>query len=257
MKLQEADAKALLLAQGLPVPDWEVAHSLEEARLAADGFFARRAQPLGDLGLDLAEIGHHAQRGIVWQVCIEQFAHHLDLFGVDHARHAFAEQLHMIKLLADRLARGRSGPDFGAGFLARIAFEVMDAGHPNVEGPFDLIAMSMTLHWLADPLAALDRLSRLLAPGGVLIYATISGESFVEWREVLAAEGQPSGLSERQATRPGAAQQVGLALGSGDQHRTSMKLRKWDAGALGRRGLGLSLTEKASLLKHVAKWHYA
>jgi len=44
MKLQEADAKSLLLAQGLPIPDWAVAHSLEEARLAADGFFARGAQ---------------------------------------------------------------------------------------------------------------------------------------------------------------------------------------------------------------------
>jgi len=76
----------------------------------------------------------------------------------------------------------------------RISFEVTDAARPGVEGPFDLIAMSMTLHWLADPVAALDRLSRLLAPGGILVYATISGESFAEWREVLAAQGQPSGL---------------------------------------------------------------
>jgi malonyl-CoA O-methyltransferase len=70
----------------------------------------------------------------------------------------------------------------------------MDAGRPNIQGPFDLIAMSMTLHWLADPVAALGRLRRLLAPGGVLVYATISGESFAEWREVLAAQGLPSGL---------------------------------------------------------------
>ena len=30
----------------------------------------------------------------------------------------------------------------------------------------------MTLHWLADPAAALATLRKLLAPGGVLIYAT-------------------------------------------------------------------------------------
>ena len=35
MKIQEADAKKLLLAQGLPVPPWEVARSPAEARSAA------------------------------------------------------------------------------------------------------------------------------------------------------------------------------------------------------------------------------
>ena len=35
MKIQEADAKALLLAQGLPVPPWEVARTPAEARAAA------------------------------------------------------------------------------------------------------------------------------------------------------------------------------------------------------------------------------
>ncbi len=35
MKIQEADAKKLLLAQGLPVPAWEVARSPAEARAAA------------------------------------------------------------------------------------------------------------------------------------------------------------------------------------------------------------------------------
>jgi succinyl-CoA synthetase beta subunit len=44
VKIQEADAKSLLVAQGLPVPDWEVAHDIEEARLAADRFFAGGAQ---------------------------------------------------------------------------------------------------------------------------------------------------------------------------------------------------------------------
>ena len=42
MKLQEADAKSLLVAQGLPVPAWAVAHTAAEARAAAERFLARR-----------------------------------------------------------------------------------------------------------------------------------------------------------------------------------------------------------------------
>jgi succinyl-CoA synthetase beta subunit len=36
VKIQEADAKRLLLAQGLPVPPWEVARTAQEARAAAE-----------------------------------------------------------------------------------------------------------------------------------------------------------------------------------------------------------------------------
>ncbi len=43
MKIQEADARSLLLAQGLPVPAWEVAHTVEEARAAAERFLAAGA----------------------------------------------------------------------------------------------------------------------------------------------------------------------------------------------------------------------
>jgi succinyl-CoA synthetase beta subunit len=38
VKIQEADAKSLLVAQGLPVPAWEVAHTVDEARAAAGRF---------------------------------------------------------------------------------------------------------------------------------------------------------------------------------------------------------------------------
>jgi succinyl-CoA synthetase beta subunit len=40
VKIQEADAKRLLLAQGLPVPPWEVARSVPEARAAAERLLA-------------------------------------------------------------------------------------------------------------------------------------------------------------------------------------------------------------------------
>ena len=44
MKIQEADAKSLLVAQGLPVPAWEVAHTVDEARAAAERFLAAGAE---------------------------------------------------------------------------------------------------------------------------------------------------------------------------------------------------------------------
>ena len=40
MKIQEADAKKLLLAHGLPVPPWEVARTVPEARAAAERMLA-------------------------------------------------------------------------------------------------------------------------------------------------------------------------------------------------------------------------
>jgi malonyl-CoA O-methyltransferase len=79
---------------------------------------------------------------------------------------------------------------------ARISFEVMDAGEAGGHAELDLIVSSMTLHWLPDPVASLERLRRLLAPDGVLLYATLGPQSFAEWRGVLAREGLPSGLAE-------------------------------------------------------------
>jgi succinyl-CoA synthetase beta subunit len=40
VKIQEADAKSLLVAQGLPVPEWQVAQTPADARLAAERFLA-------------------------------------------------------------------------------------------------------------------------------------------------------------------------------------------------------------------------
>lgn len=78
----------------------------------------------------------------------------------------------------------------------RVSFDIMDAARPTADGPFDLIATSMTLHWLADPAAALETLCKRLAPGGVLIYASISGKSFPEWRDALEEQALPIGLLE-------------------------------------------------------------
>jgi malonyl-CoA O-methyltransferase len=86
--------------------------------------------------------------------------------------------------------------NLAAGDQSRISFEVMDAGEAGGHAELDLIVSSMTLHWLANPVASLERLRRLLAPDGVLLYATLGPDSFAEWRAVLAREGLPSGLAE-------------------------------------------------------------
>ena len=79
---------------------------------------------------------------------------------------------------------------------AYISYEVMDAGEAGGHAGLDLIVSSMTLHWLPDPVASLKRLEKLLAPDGVLLYATLGLESFAEWRSVLAELGLASGLAE-------------------------------------------------------------
>jgi succinyl-CoA synthetase beta subunit len=43
VKIQEADAKSLLLAQALPVPSWEVARTIDQVRSAAERAFAAGA----------------------------------------------------------------------------------------------------------------------------------------------------------------------------------------------------------------------
>jgi malonyl-CoA O-methyltransferase len=78
----------------------------------------------------------------------------------------------------------------------RVRFKIIDAGRLNGEGEYDLVALSMTLHWLPDPLASLERLRSILSPRGALLYATLGSECFAEWRDVLAREALPSGLVE-------------------------------------------------------------
>jgi malonyl-CoA O-methyltransferase len=77
----------------------------------------------------------------------------------------------------------------------RVSYEVMDAGEAGGRAGLDLIVSSMTLHWVSDSVATLERLRRLLAPGGVLLYASLGPDSFVEWRAVLATERLPSGIA--------------------------------------------------------------
>ena len=77
-----------------------------------------------------------------------------------------------------------------------ILFDTMDGEAPGCDGSFDLVALSMTLQWFTDPLAGLRRLTRLLKPGGHLLYAAPGAGSLVEWQTVLEKCGLPRGSVE-------------------------------------------------------------
>lgn len=81
----------------------------------------------------------------------------------------------------------------------RLSYEVMDADEAGDRDGLDLIVSSMALHWLSDPAATLTHLRSLLAPGGMLLYATLGPDCFAEWRAILNAESLPSGIADIQA----------------------------------------------------------
>ncbi len=74
---------------------------------------------------------------------------------------------------------------------ARLTVAAMDGEAPAVTGPFDLICSSLALQWFPDAAGALSAWRRLLAPGGVLLVATLGVDTFAQWRAALAAAGAP------------------------------------------------------------------
>ncbi len=97
---------------------------------------------------------------------------------------------------------------------AHARWAVMDAEQPDVSNRFDVIAASMTLHWLADPVAAVKRLTRRLTPGGVLLHATPAPDAFSEWHESLLKAGGENGLIRCPAL-PGIVREESLTMEGG------------------------------------------
>jgi len=93
--------------------------------------------------------------------------------------------------------------DLSPGMIARareavpgVIYHVMDAEHPEVTGPFDLICSSFCIQWFNDRAAAFRRLAHLLTPGGRLEVTTLAQGSFAQWREACEAEGLPCGFPD-------------------------------------------------------------
>jgi len=83
------------------------------------------------------------------------------------------------------------------------AYQIMDGQFPDTTlGEFDLIASSLAFQWFDDLPGALERLSNLLAPGGVLAFATLGAESFADWRQAHEEMGLDCGLRDYVAAAP-------------------------------------------------------
>lgn len=66
-------------------------------------------------------------------------------------------------------------------------------GAPAGMEPFDLICSSLVLQWFDDPAAAIARMIGQLAPGGHLLFSTLTAGTFAEWRAAHMDEGLPPG----------------------------------------------------------------
>lgn len=81
------------------------------------------------------------------------------------------------------------------GGLVAGTFLTMDGEAPVFEGEwFDLILSSLAFQWFENFEEALNRLTKLLRPGGSLIFSTMGEGSFARWRSAHAACGLAPGV---------------------------------------------------------------
>jgi len=76
-------------------------------------------------------------------------------------------------LRASRFGWFQKRPMTACGDLAQL---------PLAEASVDLVWCNMALHWVADPLAALRELQRVLAPEGLLMFSTLGPDTLKELR---------------------------------------------------------------------------
>ena len=100
-----------------------------------------------------------------------------------------AAELVVTDLSPEMLARTAKGAFVAATFLA------MDGEAPPFEGEwFDLILSSLAFQWFDELEEAIGRLTRLLRPGGSLIFSTMGQGSFARWRQAHEACGLVAGV---------------------------------------------------------------
>lgn len=87
-----------------------------------------------------------------------------------------------------RAGRHRKGL-FGALFGTRPPYAV--CGHlariPLAPDSFELVWSNMALHWVGEPLGALQEFSRVLIPGGLLMFSTLGPDTLAELRAAAPA----------------------------------------------------------------------
>lgn len=87
----------------------------------------------------------------------------------------------------------------------------------------------------------------------------VMDEGDKEQARIYEERAQKLGIDHIRGYMPVSAKKIRQALDQGDKYLNTIQLRKWDemANMMGYRNQGWSLSEAVSLLKHVAKWHYA
>ncbi len=109
-----------------------------------------------------------------------------------HLAAAFPQaQLTLTDISAAMLARCEARLGAGPSYL------VMDGESlEGIAGKFELIASSLAMQWFTNLPGSIANLTRMLAPGGRLIFATLGCHSFQEWRQALATLDLPCGLHD-------------------------------------------------------------
>lgn len=77
-----------------------------------------------------------------------------------------------------------------------VTYQVMDGEQPDLDKQFDLIVSSLAFQWFQDLEGALNRLSKLLKPGGHLVFSTLGQDTFQQWRDNLHHLGMMVGLHD-------------------------------------------------------------
>ncbi len=71
------------------------------------------------------------------------------------------------------------------GWRKRLASLVADAGQqPLSDGSIDLVFSNLMLHWLGQPLAVVNEMSRILAPGGLVMFSCYGPDTLLELRDL-------------------------------------------------------------------------
>ncbi len=111
--------------------------------------------------------------------------------GTGHLTRALAPRLEPRLWIASDLAPGmltalRAGLRHPA-----LTTAVIDAARPALAPGFDLVCSSLTLQWLPDPAAVVDRWRAMVRPGGLLAFSTLLDGAFGQWRRAVVAAGAP------------------------------------------------------------------
>src|SRR5262249_22734394 len=89
----------------------------------------------------------------------------------------------MLRLCRERVSKETRELD------RNVSFSELDAGNLKDQSMYAVIASSFTLQWLPEMTAVLQRMVDALLPGGLLMLAFPTVDSFPEWRQACEDTG--------------------------------------------------------------------